>query len=307
MKSLRGKTRDRATRWWVLAGLAAAMVVPGVVQARGGALDLLYERTVMSAADSRCRLFHPRIAAALNASRIQARGAALRAGTSPETIAETERRARARAAGAACNSKDLTLAAGRVRTGFDGYSKLARMSYPGDIAGWNADRAVSRDAARWKLVQDSRFGWDSLRFGLAGFQGQGSLAAVVSFADGARPYAARLVMRDVRRTRGPYLDKRAGAGKMPLSARLPPRSASQVFSADARAVADPGLLPPGAKSGWTYRFALPATEALSGLDPREAVAVEFVFAGPRGDTVRRAYIEVGDFAAGRAFLDAGVR
>lgn len=306
MTSLRGKTRDRASRWWVLAALATTLVAPGVVQARGGALDLLYERTVMSAADSRCRLFTPRIASALNASRLQARGAALRAGASPAVIAGAEQRARGKAAAIACDSSDLKVAAGRVRTGFDGYSKLARMTYPGDIAGWSADRAVSRNAARWKLVQDSRFGWDRMRFGLAGFEGRGSLAAVVAFSDKARPYAARLVMRDVGRTQGPYLDRRAGP-RPPLASRLPPRSASRVFSADARDIADEGLLPPGADSGWTYRFSPAAAEALAGLDPREAVAVEFVFSGPRGDVVRRAYIEVGDFAAGRAFLDAGIR
>jgi hypothetical protein len=35
--------------------------------------------------------------------------------------------------------------------------------------------------------------------------------------------------------------------------------------------------------------------------------VEFVFAGSAGDLVRRAYVEVGDFAAGRAFLQVGPR
>jgi hypothetical protein len=41
------------------------------------------------------------------------------------------------------------------------------------------------------------------------------------------------------------------------------------------------------------------------LDPREAVRVDFIFAGRDGDSVRTAYIEVGDFAAGRAFLASG--
>jgi hypothetical protein len=40
------------------------------------------------------------------------------------------------------------------------------------------------------------------------------------------------------------------------------------------------------------------------LDPREAVAVEFLFSG---DRVRTAYVEVGDFAAGRAFLQVAAR
>ena len=41
---------------------------------------------------------------------------------------------------------------------------------------------------------------------------------------------------------------------------------------------------------------------MADLDPREAVEIEFAFAGRNGDTLRRAFVEVGDFAAGRAFL-----
>ena len=39
----------------------------------------------------------------------------------------------------------------------------------------------------------------------------------------------------------------------------------------------------------------------AGLDPRESVAVEFLFAGDNGDVVRTAYVEVGDFASAKAF------
>ncbi|MDZ4370247.1 MAG: hypothetical protein U1C74_02340, partial [Phenylobacterium sp.] len=53
-----------------------------------------------------------------------------------------------------------------------------------------------------------------------------------------------------------------------------------------------------------FRFPQTAAKALADLDPREAVAVEFLFAG---DRVRTAYVEVGDFAAGRAFLQVAAR
>ena len=43
---------------------------------------------------------------------------------------------------------------------------------------------------------------------------------------------------------------------------------------------------------------------LADLDPREAIAVEFLFPGER---VRTAYVEVGDFAAGRAGPGRGNR
>lgn len=309
MTSLRNQLRDRIG-WWVIGGACVAVVAASKPAHAAPALDLLYERTVMVAADDRCGLFSPPIAAALDASRLQARGAALRAGARPETLAETERRARSKAAGAACGSPDLKVAAGRVRGAFEGYARLIRMEYPGEVAGWSADRSTSKQGDRWKLSQGSVFGWDRLRFGLAGQAGPPTLTAVAVFNDAAAPYAARLVMRDVTRTSGPYLDHRGKAkgGKLALSARTPPRSASRVFTAGGRGPAGPMLLPAGAKAGWSFRFPPAASAALAGLDPREAVMVEFVFAGPKGrEVVRTAHIEVGDFAAGRAFLAAGGR
>ena len=158
------------------------------------------------------------------------------------------------------------------------------------------------------LSQPSKFGWDSMVFGLGGKTGQGVLLASAAFADGASPYAVRLVMRDVTRTSGPYLDRRlAGSdGRIPLAGRMP-TSATRAFSAEARSPASARLAPTGAKSALLVRFPDQAVEALAALDTREAVMVEFVFAGRERDIVRRAYIEVGDFAAGRAFLKVDAR
>ena len=52
----------------------------------GGASDLFYERSLMSAAGARCKLFDSGTAAALAASGRQARGAALRAGADPDAL-----------------------------------------------------------------------------------------------------------------------------------------------------------------------------------------------------------------------------
>lgn len=309
MTSLREQIMGRAA-WWSVGLVCVALVVTAKpAHAAGGALDLLYERTVMSAADKRCALFTPPIRAALDASRLQARGAALRAGTPRESLNQVEGRAVAKARTVDCRSADVTTAAARVRAAFAGYSKLARMDYPGDVAGWSADRSVSKSGERWMLSQSAAFGWDRLRFGLAGQYGAPQLTAVAVFADKATPYAARLVIRDVSRTSGPYLDNRSlgKGGKLTLVARTSPRSASRVFTAEARGPASPMLLPADAKSAWAFRFPPAAQSALAGLDPREAVIVEFVFAGPNGDKVRQAHVEVGDFAAGRAFLAAGAR
>jgi hypothetical protein len=277
--------------------------------ARADALGAYYERSVMTAANQRCGLFTPELASALAAAQAQARGAALRSGASGGALAQLDERARGRAGAVACASPDIVKAAGRVRGAFDGYSRLRRMNFPGDTSDWTANRGVSRLGAVWKLSQAARFGGASLLFGLAGQGDARLLLAVVNFPDNAQPYAARLVMRDPALAQEPYLNaiQVHGKGPLPLDARTPPRSATRGILAEARGAADPALWPSGARSGCAFRFPAAAVAALAELDPREAVAIEFLFAnGPR-DEVRTAYLEVGDFAAGRAFLTTAQR
>ncbi|WP_269713978.1 hypothetical protein [Caulobacter sp. NIBR2454] len=285
----------------ILALAALVAAISGDAWA-ASAMDLYYERTVMVAADGRCRLFTPQLRAALSSGQAQARGAALRAGASPDQIAATGRRAQAAAGRAACNSPDITLAARRVREGFEGYARLQMQRFPGEIASWTADRAISQQQAVWRLSQPASFGADRAIFGLSANVGgsRTALTAVVAFADEAQPFTARIVMRDIGKTGGAYLSR--GGARAPLATRLPPRTATRAFLAQARGGAEKSLLPAGAKRGMSFRFPEAAATAIEALDPREAIAVEFLFAGPRGDVVRTAYVEVGDFAAGRAFL-----
>lgn len=262
------------------------------------AADQLYERTLMTSADARCRLFKPSVGSALDAARAQARGATLRSGASEVQVQAVEQRARAKAGSAACGSRDLQTAAGRVRQAFDGYATMLRTTYPGDRATWQADRSVSATIPVWRLSQPAGFGRDRLVFGLSGRSND--MLAVATFADDAQPYAARLVLRDTLRTQGPYLNSRNAKG---LAANAAPRNASRVFAAETRDMAPVTLLPTGAKTGLSFRFPREAADAMSRLDPREAATIEFLFTSRSGqDVVRRAYVEVGDFAAGRAFL-----
>lgn len=282
-------------------GLVGLALVAAPVGAIAQPLDLFYERTVMTAADARCDLFAPEISAALAASAYQAKGASLRAGAAPKALLAIERNAQTRSAQFACSSTEIVTAAGRVRDAFAGYAKITRLSYPGDVAGWRADRQVTR-GARWRLAQETRTTAGRVTFGLAGRESPGVLVAVAEFA-GAAPYSARLLLRDSGRTLGPYLvNARAGAA---LSGRLPPRSTLKGYLAEARSAAGPELLPRDPKAaGWAFRFPAQAAAAFSDLDPREAVAVEFLYPG---DKVVTAYVEVGDFAAGRAFLQIASR
>lgn len=285
-------------------GLLGAAVVVAPAVARAQPLDLFYERTVMQVAGERCGLFSPDIAQALAAAAAQARGAALRAGTTSATIEATENMARIRVSRTDCRSPDMTIAAARVRQAFAGYSRLSRLSYPGDVGVWQADR-VGGPGDPWRLRQAVAFGPDRMSFGLAGDKGPDALIAVARFADGQTPYAARLVMRDTRRTMGPYLDRATGGptAGLPLAKRLPPPGALTSFMAEARDPAGADLLGRGPK-GWAFRFPAAAARVIASLDPREAIAVDFMF--PDGQT-RRAYVEVGDFAAGEAFVQMAAR
>lgn len=281
--------------------LAAA---PSLASA-AASLDLLYERTVMTAADARCGLFTPGVGSALAAARAQARGAALRAGADRAALNAVEQRASSKAQATPCNSPDLAIAAGRVRQAFEGYARLIRMDYPGDQLTWHADRSSSAAAVRWRLVQDVTQKGDRMAFGLAGREGANAVMAVARFRTDQAPYAARLVMRDEILTLGPYLDTRgAHRTQVSLDRRLAPQGSQASFSAEARSRAGVDLLPKNMSSGWAFRFPAEAARAMSTLDPREAVAVDFLFPN---DQVRRLYVEVGDFAAGRAFLQVAGR
>jgi hypothetical protein len=219
-----------------------------------------------------------------------------------------EQRARVKADAVPCNSPDIAKAAERVRTAFDGFSRLQRMSFPGDVADWSANRAISRMGPIWRLSQTAGFGADRVVFGLAGRDRTIALLAVASFADGAEPYAARIVMRDPSLAPEPFLNGIAShGGRLPLAARTPPRSATRAVLAEARAPADPALAPGGARSAIAFRFPASAAAAMAALDPREAAAIEFLFADGAREDVRTAYVEVGDFAAGRAFLNIAQR
>ncbi len=286
---------SRVGKKTVMAALCVATFAPAIAEA-GTALDLYYERSLMAAANHRCGLFSSDIGAALDASAAQARGAALRGGRDMATVKDVGGRAYNKAYSVACDSSDLQTAAQRVRQAFEGWSHVTRMTFPGEAAPWVADRTAYR-SARWRLMQASHAGADTVRFGVAGQQDNQALVTVAVFADGAQPYAARLIYRDQSRAPGPWL----GA---PQARPLPPRSASRVVLAQDKSSADVSLSPTGREGAVIFRFPATAGEAIGALDPRERFAVEFVFPG---DRVRTASFEVGDFAAGRAFLRLGSR
>lgn len=299
------QTHDRRLAPTAAFALALAAALPARA---AGPADLYYERAVMVAADARCRLFAPDLAAALASSAEQARSAALRAGAAPDGLDAVRSRAWSRAGAVPCASRDVQTAADRVRAAFASYSRVTRQTFPGEAGGWLAVRSVSPNATVWRLSEAGSANGDPVLLGLVGRAGPSALVAVAGFRDLARPFTARLVLRDPSRAPGAFLNGlQSHALLPPLPARMPPRYATRSVIAEARTDADPLISPRGARSPVAFRFPHAAAEALSALDPREAVAVEFDVSGPRGQETRTAYFEVGDFAAGRAFLTADQR
>ena len=258
----------------------------------------------MHEADGRCHLFTPAIAAALQASSLQARGAAERAGDTLASLSATGDRARLRAWSVPCTSPDLATAANRVRDAFAGYAGLNEMSFPGavlDLAGGaqasslDGGRQAGGGAALAPVANRQVTGWPR-HLWHGGRRGRprgrddraGSHGRDLCAARGARSGQGA----------GTYIDPRLGG----LAGRAAPASVTRTFFAQTRTAAPVTLSPNGQGGATQFAFPPAAAAALEGLDAREAVRIEFVYSGRTGDRVSSVLVEVGDFAAGRAFL-----
>ncbi|MFN3557973.1 MAG: hypothetical protein ACK4UQ_01705 [Brevundimonas sp.] len=275
-------------------GLAALMAVatllaPGAAFA--GPADTYYERAFVVAADARCDLFQPHIERALTAATAQARGAALRSGVAAADLTDVAWRAKARAGAVSCRDPQLALVKGRVDGAFEGWSRMPRMTFPGDRLDWVANR-MGYERPTWRLQQASVVGASPVTFGYAGEGDNARLTAVVSWYGRPRPTSARLVFRDPVKAPRPWL---AGNNLIPASAQ------ASLWSSGVTA-AEPTLLAADKRAGEAWTFAPFAAEALEQLDPREAFALEFHF---RDGSVATVPFEAGDFAAGRAFMAMG--
>lgn len=275
-----------------VAVLVAAGAALQPLTAWAGPAGAFYDRSFVLAADARCGLFKPELAAALKAASLQARGAAARAGVPEAELAQTAARARDRAAGVDCAHPDLVVVRDRVGHAFAGWAATPRMSFPGQRADWSADRYAAK-GVQWRFRQSTTLGQAALTLGQTS-EG-GGLKAVVSFVGAPRPYAARIVMRDVGRSAQPWL---GGPGV----ADLPPESVRRAIFATASRSADAELLAKGRKAGDVWTFPLSAADDLARLDPRETVRIEFLF---RDDSTAAALIEIGDLAAAQAFVAMG--
>lgn len=287
--------RHRYAKACVIAALAISHPLAALADAGGSATGPYYDRSFVLAADQKCRLFAPIVTGALTSATLQARGAAVRHGATPDDLAATAGRAASKASQTPCDDPQLTMVKTRVAQAFAGWAGTPRMTFPGTKSAWYGDR-YALVGPGWRLKQTVQTGQAPVSFGLVGDAGHGeTLAAVVTFVGRNRPYAARIVLRDTDKAPRPWLaGSRAGD--------LPPEALRRVIFSAGSAAAAEGLLLPNRKDGQAWRFPDSAADELARLDPREAFAVEFLF---MDDSVARATFEAGDFAAGRAFVDMG--
>lgn len=267
--------------------LGAVMLLSAVLAATpavAGPADVYFERSLIQAADARCGLFDRATSGALAAGAAQARGAALRGGAGETHMNAVLARASGRAASVACDDEELVTIAGRVRSAFEAWARMPRMSFPGERSAWSVDRAAYASQS-WRTRQDA----DGVTFGFAGAGTGHTLALTVADAD---VVSARLVVRDPSRAGTAWLAR-------PGMAETPPLNASRVFLAGRGRAAPETLSPEG---GRLFRFSTAAADAIGALDPRERFAVELVEAD--GET-RVVTLGAGDFAAARAFLAMG--
>jgi len=265
--------------------------------------DLIYgERTAALAMDAQCALFTDRQRAALEAARLQARGALLRSGITPEQIRTYGDEFADEARELPCDSGTVLAMQARVLTAFEGYLRVPNMSFPGTTFSWLADRQILTDAPVWALVQDT----GRIRAGIS--RVDGDIRFTIALPDGGDYISAVLVMRNTDRAPDLYDPTMGGMFAGPPTAGwarwTPPDYARRmVWASDQMSGAAADALA-GSAQGHVFRFPLSVVQQLDALDPRETARIDFM--NREGDRITSEYFEIGDFAAAVAFLRAAI-
>jgi hypothetical protein len=273
-------------RFLLLALAGAAFAASAAAQSlTGPAASAFAERHALLAADVKCGLLAPGARLALEAGALQARSALARIGASVADMDALAARAADIGRAKACDDGAIVAAAGAAREGYKVWARLHERQFYGAQSFWLARRTPDPQGG-WFLYQpigasEGRIG---LRSGAAGPQ----LIAWVN----QNAAAARLILRDPRRTQAPrFLAPNAFAEPVAFRALTPAASETIVFHARARTVEARGV---------RFQFDDAALALMARLDSREGAILEVETAA---GTMRRA-IEIGDLAAARAFLMA---
>ena len=314
MRYIHLMTAERGVK--TFCGILAALTAISVpAHAQTDALgQQLQRRYFFVQVNDRCHLLSGPATTALKAGYVQARNAALRAGHDMTALAPVLDGARTAAATAACNAPEVVSAMAQAQNALRTYQVQMRLDLPGSRARWTAVRS-DQDTAQWRLVQYQNTAQADFAFGLYGTLSRNALSVTAHFADGAHPYAARVLVRNPDVWTAGVIDDAPYA----LSTQRPvgfgdfsAESFPAYGETDVSALMKPAIKVnfAGFALGGRYvgaqapvdaqRFDFPKTAvmAMARLDPREDIVIEF----DCDDGPRYARFEVGDFIPGMAFI-----
>jgi len=299
----------------VLAALAAMMALSGVsvAQQTDALTATVLKRYYLTQVDARCHLLDGATALALKAGFLQARNASIRASYDMTVLGPYLDRVRDVAGRTDCASPQLAAEAVTVTSALRGFLGQATLDLPADRAAWTANRRF-QDQAQWRLVQYQQAGGADLALGLYGTLADNSLAVMAHFSDGAKPYSARLLMRDPAVLPQGVINHAAfslsdqtptgfGPGSLSFMARASREQQAQLrpqVTANGAGFSPTGNYVGAQGPQDTVRFDFPgdAFMAMARLDPREDIVVAFDFQ----DGTRYARFEVGDVITGLGYV-----
>lgn len=264
------------------AALFLALFLPVASHAQVNGLERSYaERMAMRAIDERCSLLESGPRRALAGFTAQARGAALRSGSSTQRLDMIAGQAKTAAAAKACRDPAVQTEAKRIIAAHKGWRAQLTGDYTGQVRTWKVDRG-GKDI--WRAVQDTG---SATRAGLIS-NGTGLSFAVETPDVGAS--GARLFLRDLTKL-----------GPPPVSRTLSPplRSGTAVHvAASRRPAATRARVESKPRSGTLFVFSDATTRAVLNADPRDTFEIEIT---NRSGTVTRLLVEVGDLVAAFTF------
>ncbi|WP_420431553.1 hypothetical protein [Hyphobacterium sp.] len=252
--------------------------------------DSFAQRALARALDDRCALFTESERLALDGAYLQVRGDLLRDGFSPRDIDSSYDRVIRTVGNRPCDDTDVQLLADDIRSAFAAWQRERFQDFMGAPSLWQASRPYAYDS--W-LISTAVSDAPLLRAGV--YQLNGESALTVSAPADASIASLALVMRDPAQT--PDLHDPTLGGLLTIEGLpawthfIPPADNARRHLPVSRQRQEEADM---------FRFADATLQALTALDPREAIRIEAFDA--EGETVFVEFLGVGDFAAALAFV-----
>lgn len=259
-----------------------ALLIPVAGHAQVTGLERSYaERMAMRAIDERCQLLEIGPRRALAGFTAQARGAALRSGSSTLRLDMIADQAKTAASAKPCSDPSVQSESHRIIAAHKGWRAQLTGKYAGLVRSWKVDRG-GKDI--WRALQDTG---SATQAGLVASGSGLSFAVETPDVDAS---GARLFLRD-RSKLGP---------PQPSQTLIPPlRNGTTIHIASSRRpAATRARVESKPRIGTLFVFSDATTRAVLNADPRDAFEIEIT---SRSGTVTQLLVEVGDLVAAFTF------